>query len=155
VLSADCLPVLFCNFEGTLVAAAHAGWRGLAGGVLEATVAALPVPASELMAWLGPAIGADAYEVGPEVRAAFLAAAEPGGLPSESTLANAFAPSKSRDGHFYADLYRLARLRLAAAGVVDIHGGNHCTFTDESRFFSHRRDGQTGRMASLICINPA
>ena len=154
VLTADCLPVLFCNFEGTLVAAAHAGWRGLAAGVLEATVAALPVPASELMAWLGPAIGADAYEVGPEVRAAFLAAAESDGSPPASDVASAFLPSRPREGHFFADLYRLARLRLEAAGVVAIHGGNYCTFTENSRFFSHRRDGQTGRMASLICINP-
>ena len=154
VLTADCLPVLFCNHEGTLVAAAHAGWRGLASGVLEATVAALPVPAEELLAWLGPAIGAGAYEVGPEVRAAFLAAAESGGTTSKSDVTSAFAPSKSRESHFFADLYRLAGLRLEDAGVRYIHGGKHCTFTEESRFFSYRRDGQTGRMASLICINP-
>ena len=153
VLTADCLPVLFCNFEGTLVAAVHAGWRGLSAGVLEATVAALPVPAQELLAWLGPAIGASAYEVGPEVRAAFLAVPESGGGSSESDPASAFLPNPAHDGHFYADLNKLARLRLQAVGIRYIYGGEYCTFSDRSRFFSHRRDGQTGRMASLICIN--
>ena len=153
VLTADCLPVLFCNFEGTLVAAVHAGWRGLSAGVLEATVAALPVPAQELLAWLGPAIGASAYEVGPEVRAAFLAVPESGGGSSETDPASAFLPNPAHDGHFYADLNKLARLRLQAVGIRYIYGGEYCTFSDRSRFFSHRRDGQTGRMASLICIN--
>ncbi|MEP1594211.1 MAG: peptidoglycan editing factor PgeF, partial [Halieaceae bacterium] len=147
VLTADCLPVLLCDRAGSTVAAAHAGWRGLAAGVLESTVQAMAVNSGELMAWLGPAIGPTAFEVGPEVRETFLGSA---GVPG---LADCFAPSPSREVHFLADLYGLARLRLAAAGVESVYGGDFCTHTDSSRFYSYRRDGQTGRMVSLILIN--
>jgi polyphenol oxidase len=143
VMTADCLPVLFCNREGDRVAAAHAGWRGLAGGVLESTVSALGLPGGELMAWLGPAIGQDAFEVGDEVRIAFMS--------QDAGNAAAFKPSQ-RVGHWYADLYQLARRHLQRLGIANVYGGNWCTFTDEARFFSYRRDGQCGRMASLIWI---
>jgi YfiH family protein len=143
VLTADCLPVLFCDFEGTVVAAAHAGWRGLLAGVLEATVAAMEVPGGELMAWLGPAIGPRAFEVGGEVRAAFVAAG--------AEAAAAFRPAGG--GKWLADLYRLARLRLAGQGVARVCGGDWCTLSEPERFFSYRRDGRTGRMASLIWLS--
>lgn len=142
VLTADCLPVLFCDRRGTRVAAAHAGWRGLAGGILEASVAAMDTPPEDLHAWLGPAIGPAAFEVGDEVRDAFVA---------RQPVANtAFIPSPS--GRWLADLYTLARLRLAACGVRSVHGGGECTFADAQRFYSYRRDGDTGRMASLVWI---
>lgn len=144
VMTADCLPVLFCDDAGTVVAAAHAGWRGLLAGVLEATIAAMGVPGADLMAWLGPAIGPQAFEVGGEVRDAFMEASP--------DAAVAFAPTT--DGKWLADIYQLARQRLAAQGVMRVFGGNFCTVTDEDRFFSYRRDGQTGRMASLIWLSP-
>lgn len=144
VLTADCLPVLFCDRAGTRVAAAHAGWRGLAAGVLEATVAALGVAPGELLAWLGPAIAQDAFEVGPEVRAAFLAH-DPG-------AARAFRPG--RDDRWHADLFLLARLRLAGVGLHAVSGGGSCTWSDPARYYSYRRDGQTGRMASVVWIEP-
>ena len=144
VMTADCLPVLFTSEDGGVVAAAHAGWRGLLGGVLERTIAAMDVDPLKLLAWMGPAIGPQAFEVGPEVREAFLDAA-----PEN----DAFTPSE-RKGHYFANLYHLARYRLAAAGVNRIQGGNRCTFTESEHFFSYRRDGQTGRMASVILINP-
>ena len=137
VLAADCLPVLFCDRAGRRVAAAHAGWRGLAAGVLENTVQALDAPPGELLAWLGPAIGPSVYEVGPEVVAAFdgiEVAAHPG----------------AKAGRWLLDLYAIARHRLAAAGVTAVYGGGLCTFSDPARFYSYRRDGVTGRMASLI-----
>lgn len=142
VMTADCLPVLFCDDAASVVAAAHAGWRGLLAGVLEATVAAMAVPANTLQAYLGPAIGPRAFEVGDEVRSAFVAA--------DLAMAAAFVPL--RPGKWLADLYQLARLRLAAQGVVRIYGGDCCTYSDASRFFSYRRDGQTGRMASMIWL---
>ncbi|ROM76825.1 multi-copper polyphenol oxidoreductase [Pseudomonas brassicacearum] len=141
-MTADCLPVLFCNRAGTRVGAAHAGWRGLANGVLEATLDSLEVPADEILAWLGPAIGPQAFEVGPEVREAFIAQ-----LPQ---AAQAFVPSRNA-GKFLADIYALARLRLAARGVTAVYGGGLCTVTDP-RFFSYRRAARTGRFASLIWI---
>ncbi|WP_223470906.1 MULTISPECIES: peptidoglycan editing factor PgeF [unclassified Pseudomonas] len=141
-MTADCLPVLFCNRAGTRVAAAHAGWRGLANGVLEATLDSLAVPADEILAWLGPAIGPQAFEVGPEVREAFIAQ-----LPQ---AAQAFTASPNAD-KFLADIYALARLRLAARGVTAVYGGGLCTVTDP-RFFSYRRNPRTGRFASLIWI---
>jgi YfiH family protein len=143
VMAADCLPVLFCNRAGTRVAAAHAGWRGLCRGVLEQAVARFDDPA-EVMAWLGPAIGPKHFEVGPEVRDAFIEQAP--------EAQKAFTPS-SKSGHFMADLYLLARQRLASAGVPDTYGGHWCTFSESDRFFSYRRDGKTGRMASLIFID--
>jgi YfiH family protein len=142
VRTADCLPVLLCDHGATVVAAAHAGWRGLAAGVLEATVAALPAPPHSLIAWLGPAIGPDAYEVGDDVRAAFIA------LDPETGMA--FHPSGA--GRWLADLYALARHRLTSAGVGAVHGGVECTHGDPARFFSYRRDGVTGRMACGIWL---
>lgn len=142
VLTADCLPVLLCDDAGTVVCAAHAGWRGLAGGVLEAAVAALGVPPARLMAWLGPAIGPQAFEVGAEVRETFLA--------HSPAAAAAFA---ARDnGKWLADLCRLATQRLNGVGVERVFGGGHCTYHEAGRFYSYRRDKTTGRMASLIWI---
>jgi polyphenol oxidase len=149
VLTADCLPVLLCSAAGDTVAAAHAGWRGLLAGVLEATVAAMHTSPDQVLAWLGPAIGPGAFEVGPEVCEGFLAAADPMARPVVETC---FTPSPERPGHCFADLYALARTRLMAAGVTRIFGGGWCTYSDAERFFSFRRDGQTGRMASLILL---
>ncbi len=143
VMTADCLPVLLCDRAGTVVGAAHAGWRGLQGGVIEATVRAMGVPAAGLVAWLGPAIGPDAFEVGDEERAAFVA--------DDPAAAAAFRPAGPA-GKWLADLYLLARQRLAALGVASVHGGDACTVTDAARFFSYRRDGRTGRMASLVWL---
>jgi YfiH family protein len=142
VLTADCLPVLFCDRAGSVVAAAHAGWRGLADGVLEATVAAMQVPPGEVLAWMGAAIGPQAFEVGDEVRAAFVA--------QHAGAAAAFAPHAPEK--WLADLYALARIRLGAIGVQAIYGGGRCTFNEAESFFSYRRDGVTGRMASLIWL---
>lgn len=141
-MTADCLPVLFCDRAGSVVAAAHAGWRGLLAGVLEATIAAMAVPPGELLAWLGPAIGPQAFEVGDEVRAAFVAEA--------GEASAAFAAHSP--GKWLADIERLARQRLTVAGVTAIYGGGWCTVNDPQRFFSYRRDGQTGRMASLVWL---
>ena len=143
VMTADCLPVLFCDIGGTVVAAAHAGWRGLLAGVLEASIVAMRVPGEELIAYMGPAIGPQAFEVGNEVRAAFVAA-DPG-------AAQAYRPAT--EGKWLADIYGLARQRLARKGLTRVYGGTHCTFTEAERFFSYRRDGQTGRMASLIWLD--
>jgi len=145
VLTADCLPVLFCNRAGTRVAAAHAGWRGLAGGVLEATVTALAdagAPADSLLAWLGPAIGPASYEVGTEVRDSLLRA--------DPSAEDAF--EATRPGHWRLDLYAAARARLRRAGVVAVSGGDLCTLADPDRFYSYRRDGVTGRQATLIWV---
>jgi len=142
ILTADCLPVLFCDCAGTRVAAAHAGWRGLLAGVLEQTVAALAVDPGTLMAWFGPAIGPTAFEVGEEVRATF--------LDADASADAAFQPSSR--GRWLADLYQLAHRRLTAAGVGSIHGGDLCTFSDPQRFYSYRREGACGRMASLIWL---
>ncbi len=143
ILTADCLPVLLAADTGGWVAAAHAGWRGLAAGVIEAAVQALPVPPERLLAWLGPAIGAAHFEVGAEVREALLAA-DAGGE-------EAFAPNAR--GRFMADLGVLARRRLARSGVTRIYGGGECTFAQSDRYFSHRRDGVTGRQATLIWLD--
>lgn len=139
VLTADCLPVLFCNAQGTEAAAAHAGWRGLAAGMLEQTVAAMHSQPEQLMAWLGPAAGASRYEVGEEVRQAFLSA-DPSAGP---------AFTATRPGHYLIDMNAIARQRLQSAGVTRVYGGTHCTIGD-IRFYSHRREQRTGRMASLI-----
>ena len=152
VLTADCLPVLFCSRSGDVVAAAHAGWRGLLAGVLEQTIAAMGVEDGDLLAWLGPAIGPGAFEVGAEVRSAFLGAAPSG---QREQVEACFAPSPHTPGRFLADLYALARQRLAPLGPGAVFGGGYCTFTDAQRFFSYRRDGGTGRMASLIFLTQA
>lgn len=143
VMTADCLPVLFCHRGGQVVAAAHAGWRGLAGGVLEATLAAMAVPADEVMAWLGPAIGPSAFEVGDDVRDVF--------VQVDPAAASAFVTGA--EGKWFADLFALARLRLHRAGVAAIYGGDRCTLSDPGLFFSHRRDRLTGRMASMIWLD--
>ena len=151
VMTADCLPVLFCDQAGQQVAAAHAGWRSLVGGVLENTVKSFTVPASELFVWLGPAISQPYFEVGPEVRAAFLAADVVAvGSENHAAIETAFIENPDRPQHFFADLYQLARCRLQAAGVQYIYGGDHCSFREASDFYSYRRDGVTGRMVSLI-----
>ncbi|HOW75225.1 MAG TPA: peptidoglycan editing factor PgeF [Candidatus Competibacteraceae bacterium] len=142
VMTADCLPVLFCDRAGTVVAAAHAGWRGLAGGVIAATVARMGVRPAELLAWLGPAIGPDAFEVGEEVLAAFLAL--------DAGNAGCFRPSPA--GCWLADLYELARRQLRGLGIAAIYGGDYCTFSEPERFFSYRRENRTGRMATLIWL---
>ena len=149
VLTADCLPVLFCSITGDRVAAAHAGWRGLLDGVLEATVAAMGLNPDQILAWMGPAIGPKAFEVGPEVREKYLAAAP---VVDKALVEACFHPSAVSPGHYFADLYALARLRLRAVGVTGVFGGGYCTFSDSDRFFSYRRDGRTGRMASLILM---
>ena len=141
VMTADCLPVLFCARDGSVVAAAHAGWRGLAAGVLEATLKAMQVPPDEVLVWLGAAIGADAFEVGEEVRDTFIA--------SHSSASTAF---KLHQQKWLADIYALARTRLNACGVRSIYGGGLCTYSDATRFYSYRRDGVTGRMATLIWL---
>lgn len=138
VLTADCLPVLFCSRSGDRVGAAHAGWRGLADGVLEETIKALESEPSDLMAWLGPAIGPEAYEVGDDVVAHFA-----------EEFPRGFRRSADR---WLMNLYTLARIKLEAAGVTSIHGGLFCTWTEQQRFYSYRRDGVTGRMASLVWI---
>lgn len=143
VLTADCLPALFCDRSGSRVAAAHAGWRGLAGGVLEATLDTLAVAPEDVLVWLGPAIGPQAFEVGAEVRDAFLA--------EHGETDVAFVPSRN-DGRFMADIYRLARIRLAARGVTAVYGGGLCTFSDSERFYSYRRNSRTGRLASLVWL---
>ena len=141
-MTADCLPVLFCDRAGSVVAAVHAGLRGRLAGVRESSLAAMAVAPGEVLAWLGPAIGPESFEVGAEVRAAFVA----------RDPASAAAFRAHGDGKWLADLYALARQRLAAAGVAGVFGGGACTFADGERYFSFRRDGVTGRMASLIWL---
>jgi len=147
-MTADCLPVLMTDREGRRVAAAHAGWRGLVSGVLERTLACFPAP-GRVLAWLGPAIGPLAFEVGDEVREQFLRQSP----EAQVEIAAAFVPSPTHPERWLADLYQLARVRLQAAGVGRVSGGDYCTFTESDYFYSYRRDGQTGRMASLIWID--
>lgn len=141
VLTADCLPLLLCNAAGTQVAAVHAGWRGLASGVVEAALARMGA-GKNLLAWMGPAIGAHAFEVGAEVRAAFVG--------HDARTQTAFRPSSA--GRYRADLYQLARQRLESHGVERIYGGHWCTYSDAERFYSYRRDGVCGRMATMIWL---
>ncbi|MGH8738033.1 MAG: peptidoglycan editing factor PgeF [Burkholderiales bacterium] len=142
VLAADCMPVLLADEAASVVGIAHAGWRGLCAGVLEATLDAMQAEPGALMAWLGPAIGPRVYEVGDEVRAAFVA--------RDPASGDAFRAAPR--GHWLLDLYMVARQRLAARGVTRVHGGGLCTLSDPARFFSYRRDGATGRMAALIWL---
>ncbi len=139
VMTADCLPLLLCHQQEKVVATIHVGWRGLAAGIIEATLACLNVDNNQFMAWLGPAISAQHFEVGLDVYEA---------LAIDEASKQCF--SEGRWQHWYADLYGLARLRLMRAGVKAVYGGTYCTFGDDERFFSHRRDGISGRMASLI-----
>ncbi|MEO8383676.1 MAG: peptidoglycan editing factor PgeF [Betaproteobacteria bacterium] len=144
VLVADCLPVLFCATDGSGVAAAHAGWRGLHLGILECTVAAMKPKAGNIFAWMGPAIGPSAFEVGEDVFKAFTEV-----TPQD---AHAFKPIAGSTQKYFADIYELARLRLRRAGVAEIFGGQFCTVSDADRFFSYRRDGKTGRMGAVIWL---
>lgn len=146
VMTADCLPVFFADKQGRCVAVAHAGWRGLADGVLEATLACFDDP-TQVRCWLGPAIGPDAFEVGGEVRAQFCAHL------AESEQAFKPVVGKEAEDKWLADIYQLARLRLNAAGVAHISGGEHCTYSDAEQFYSYRRNGVTGRMASVIWLD--
>ena len=140
-MTADCLPILLCDIQGGVVAAVHAGWRGLCDGVIEAAVSKMHVPANTLMAWLGPAIGPESFEVGVEVRAAFV---------EKDNQAN--VAFKVKGEKYLADIYQLAKMRLNKLGVSQIYGGKYCTAKDEERFYSYRRDGVTGRMGSFIWL---
>ncbi len=142
---ADCMPVLFAAVDGSAVGASHAGWRGLAGGVLEATIARLGIPPAQLVAWMGPTIGQHNFEVGDDVRDAF--------MKTDSMAASAFV--RNGRNRWQCDLYALAQQRLNAAGITMIYGGGWCTFAEPDRFFSYRRDGQCGRMAALIWMESA
>ncbi|WP_454829352.1 peptidoglycan editing factor PgeF [Pseudoxanthomonas wuyuanensis] len=144
ILTADCLPVVFAAEDGRAVGAAHAGWRGLAGGVLENTVAAMGVAPERIFAWLGPAAGPLAYEIGEDMFDAFVS--------RDARAASAF--TATRPGHWNADLYELARQRLAEAGVARVFGGGLCTISDPQRFYSYRRDTRTGRMATVVWMQP-
>lgn len=144
VLTADCLPIFLCDRKGTKVALLHAGWRGLAGGIVDSGLRALNMPPEELFVWLGPAIGPDSYEVGDDVRSAF--------LDDDSGTAGAFRSAGS--GRWFADMYALARRQLWLRGVCAVHGGDRCTLRERDTFYSFRRDGTTGRMASLIWLAP-
>lgn len=142
VMTADCLPLLICDRSGSKVAAVHAGWRGLQAGVIEAAVAQMKVQPTDLMVWLGPAIGPQAFEVGDEVREAF--------IRTDVEASKAFV--QTSENKWLADIYLLARQRLEAMGISAIYGGDLCTYSDVQRFFSYRRDGVTGRMASMIWL---
>ncbi|GAB2838886.1 peptidoglycan editing factor PgeF [Pseudoduganella ginsengisoli] len=151
VMTADCLPVLFCDAQGQIVGAAHAGWRGLANGVLEQTVQTMRDDgAGEILAWLGAAIGPEKFEVGPEVLQAFVARATNESM--DNAIRAAFHPIAGKSGKYLADIYQLARCLLNAIGVTKIAGGEYCTVLNSGRFYSYRRDGVTGRQASLIWI---
>jgi YfiH family protein len=142
VLTADCVPILLCDRAGTMVAAIHAGWRGLHSGIVLKTVGALPASPDRLLAWMGPAIGPRAYEVDRKVHELF--------VTLNPAFATAFKPADP--GHWRFDLYRVARMQLEACGIEDIYGGDRCTYTESGVFYSYRRDGETGRMASLIWL---
>jgi len=145
VMVADCLPVFLCDTAGTTVGIVHAGWRGLAGGIIEQSIAAMQVDHSKLMAWLGPAIGPGHFEVGADVYEAF--------VNHDEQAIKAFLPKSNNHGEkWLANIFLLARQRLASIGITEIHGGGTCTFSDPMRFFSYRRDGETGRMAALIWL---
>lgn len=151
VMTADCLPVLLCNTAGTEVAAIHAGWKGLLDGVIEAGVSKMKSPANEIMAWFGPAIGPDAFEVGDDVREAFVQHHAEATQAFIKLTSNSSASSAERK--WLGNIYQLATQRLHSKGVKQIYGGGLCTYTDASRFFSFRRDGATGRMATLIWLD--
>ncbi|GAA5525052.1 polyphenol oxidase [Microbulbifer aestuariivivens] len=152
VLTADCLPLLLCDREGSRVAAVHAGWRGLAAGVVRNTVAALDCQPENLLAWLGPAIGPDVFETGVDVLEAFFENAQSAAHTEQ--MAQCFRPHSRKPLHFLADIYALARAELQALGVGAVYGGDRCTVNDAENFYSYRRDKTTGRMASLIWLRP-
>ena len=141
IMTADCLPVLLCNKQGTAVASIHAGWRGLCNGVIEETIKSMKLKQGDLMAWLGPAIGSNAFEVGSEVRSAFIL--------QDAQFEQAFKVSGDK---WLCDLYLIAKTRLRKQGVPEIYGGDDCTYSNESEYFSYRRDGITGRMATMIWL---
>jgi YfiH family protein len=145
VLTADCLPIFLCDRRSTRIGVLHAGWRGLAAGVVEEGLRLIQLPPANLLVWLGPAIGPSAYEVGEEVRRKF--------VDIDKDMAEAFTPVPDRPGHWLADLYDIARRRLRAQGVHSIYGGLRCTLRERDLFYSHRRDGTCGRMASLIWLD--
>jgi YfiH family protein len=140
VMTADCLPILLCSENGEELAAVHAGWRGLADGVIESTIKQFSAPVQTILAWMGPAISQQQFEVGVEVRQQFL---DNVGLEQQALTESAFIPNPARKNHYLADLYRLAEIRLQAIGVTKIYGGDHCSFTQREDFFSYRRDGKT------------
>lgn len=150
VLTADCLPVLICDKAGTRVAAVHAGWRGLAGGVVRSCVGMLGCDPENLLVWLGPAIGPRAFETGVDVLEAFFESAQNGA--HMEAITHCFRPHREKPLHFLADIYALARVELHGLGVMEIYGGDHCTVSEDDNFFSYRRDKTTGRMASLIWL---
>ncbi len=145
VLTADCMPIFICDRRSTRIGILHGGWRGLATGLIEEGLRKIQLPTANLLAWLGPAIGPSAYEVGDEVRQAF--------LRQDREFAGAFTPVPNRQGRWLADLYHIARRRLRAQGVQEIYGGLRCTLRERNLFYSHRRDGTCGRMASLIWLD--
>lgn len=145
VLTADCLPIFLCDRRSTRIAILHAGWRGLAAGVIEEGLRRIQLPPANLLVWLGPAIGPSAYEVGDDMRRAF--------VEQDKETAQSFTPVPDRPGHWLADLYDIARRRLRAQGVHAIHGGLRCTFRERNLFYSHRREGACGRMASIIWLD--
>ncbi len=142
ILTADCLPILLCNKAGTIVAGIHGGWRSLAGGIIEKTLKAMAFPPQEILAWMGPAIGPQHFQVGGEVREQF--------IQQDNHLDEAFCPDSS--SRYMANIFTIARLQLERLGVKQIFGGDYCTYSDAQRFYSYRRDGETGRLASLICM---
>ena len=150
ILTADCLPVLFCNQSANQVAAAHAGWRGLCGGILRKTVATFKHSPDQVMAYLGPAIGPQVFEVGAEVMDAFVRTAQ--NESHRQAVFKAFNPVDGDPEKYLADLYALARAELTASGVIDIYGGNYCSYSDSERFYSFRRESKTGRNASLVWL---
>lgn len=149
VMTADCLPLLLCNTQGTQVAAVHAGWRGLCDGIIEQAVARFNQPAEQLLAWMGPAIGPSCFEVGAEVRQQFIDC-DPQAQFAFTPVASANTDARFADAKYLANIYQLAQQRLQSVGVSNIYGGQHCTVSDPSRFYSYRRNGVTGRQATLI-----
>ena len=147
VMTADCLPILLCSEDGEEIAAIHAGWRGLVGDVIESTVKQFSSPVNNIMAWLGPAISQQHFEVGAEVKEQFLKSA---GAEQQVPTDQAFVSNPLRKNHYFADLYQLAEIRIRSLGVRKIYGGEHCSFTQDADFFSYRRDGETGRMVTII-----
>ena len=145
VLTADCLPIFLCDRRSTRIGVLHAGWRGLAAGVIEEGLRKIHIPPANLLAWLGPAIGPSAYEVGDDVRKVFVS--------QDMETAESFTPIPNRPGRWLADLYNIARLRLRSQGVQAIFGGLRCTLRERNLFYSHRRDGTCGRMASIIWLD--